>query len=916
MGVHELWPVLEPVKKHVPLQSLSGKTLAVDLSIWVCEAQSVKQMIGVVAKPHLRNLFFRVSSLNLMGVKLVFVTEGEAPKVKADTMNKRNAMRYGPTNKPASSRPGRSYFKSVLKECLRMLDCLGVPWVQAAGEAEAMCAYLDAKGYVDGCITNDGDVFLYGAQTVYRNFTMNVKDPHVDCYEASAIKDKLGLNRESLVAMAILLGCDYVPKGLPGIGREMALKFIRSLNGESVLQRFYQWRKQFDDPTVPPKSAKKTAHCSVCCHPGSAKEHQRKGCSLCASDRYCEPHDYDYRCPCEWHKSEEEKKNNPLEYTFKTKARKREGFPYHEVIQEFLVNKDKLSKVIRWVRPSLPCFQNFALEWMEWPKHYACEKILGLLTYHDMQERKAGRQHDAQLQATRILKTRVRNGIPCYEIEWVKPGSFVFPDDHPPDAPLLTIEDESLFTAAYPDIVELFRKDRMEAELLKQKSKKSKPTSKVLPNVDDVASLLSEMTLTPALEKSPASQAPVLNVEDVPLPAVSLKCPSDSHDLLFSSESSRPPLTLLPNETGLNVLTTSLSTKGDTETRPNSCFSTVISSRDEPLVSSPNISSLISDLNLSNIDWEATSFSMSPQTEFRTGCNEAHGSEDKAAAPEPHIPALANSNQELVTPSKSSLKDSAYQTPAFNLDSPCLLHLEKLPLRERILLKNARQTVDLNPQKLNEQNLPLVPVSKVLDKQKQTKLISANNCDNLKENVQSHLKLLKKPSPQKSKTQNTLVTKLAGISSSSKVLQRPTTKSFSFVKKSTLAPVRNLSDSSLINNVPLKAEAKTLPKKTVCHKIALSSEDEDEQGKPIAKSKTAGTKKMTHLSKMASTTPASVYLSNEDGSSDKEDLFLSPKCKSSTKAQEEQNDGDDSIISVDSPLPLSERLKLRLLQNC
>ncbi|XP_018428486.1 PREDICTED: flap endonuclease GEN homolog 1 [Nanorana parkeri] len=424
MGVHELWPILEPVKKHVPLQSLSGMTLAVDLSIWVCEAQSVKQMIGVVAKPHLRNLFFRVSSLNLMGVKLVFVTEGEAPKVKADTMNKRNANRYGPSNKPAPSRPGRSYFKSVLKECLRMLDCLGVPWVQAAGEAEAMCAYLNAKGHVDGCITNDGDVFLYGARTVYRNFTMNVKDPHVDCYEVSAINDKLGLDRESLVSLAILLGCDYVPKGLPGIGREMAMKFIRSLTGESVLQRFYQWRKEFDDPTVPPKSAKKTAHCSVCCHPGSAKEHQRKGCSLCASDRYCEPHDYDYCCPCEWHKAEQEKKNNPLEYTFKTKARKREGFPYHEVIQEFLVNKDKLSKVIRWLRPSLPCFQNFALEWMEWPKHYSCEKILVLLTYYDMHERKAGRQHDAQLQATRIVKTRVRNGVPCFEIEWVKPAMF------------------------------------------------------------------------------------------------------------------------------------------------------------------------------------------------------------------------------------------------------------------------------------------------------------------------------------------------------------------------------------------------------------------------------------------------------------------------------------------------------------
>lgn len=56
-----------------------------------------------------------------------------------------------------------------------MLDILGVPWVTAAGEAEAMCAFLDSQGLVDGCITNDGDAFLYGAQIVYRNFNINSK---------------------------------------------------------------------------------------------------------------------------------------------------------------------------------------------------------------------------------------------------------------------------------------------------------------------------------------------------------------------------------------------------------------------------------------------------------------------------------------------------------------------------------------------------------------------------------------------------------------------------------------------------------------------------------------------------------------------------------------------------------------------
>lgn len=54
MGVQDLWSIVEPVRESVPLYSLSGKTLAVDLSLWVCEAQHVQAMMGRVTKPHLR----------------------------------------------------------------------------------------------------------------------------------------------------------------------------------------------------------------------------------------------------------------------------------------------------------------------------------------------------------------------------------------------------------------------------------------------------------------------------------------------------------------------------------------------------------------------------------------------------------------------------------------------------------------------------------------------------------------------------------------------------------------------------------------------------------------------------------------------------------------------------------------------
>jgi hypothetical protein len=44
----------------------------------------------------------------------------------------------------------------------------GVPYIIAPQEAEAQCAWLDAEGLVDGVVTDDNDVFLFGARRVYR----------------------------------------------------------------------------------------------------------------------------------------------------------------------------------------------------------------------------------------------------------------------------------------------------------------------------------------------------------------------------------------------------------------------------------------------------------------------------------------------------------------------------------------------------------------------------------------------------------------------------------------------------------------------------------------------------------------------------------------------------------------------------
>ena len=54
MGVKGLWCAISSVQKHTPLTDLRGLILAVDLSIWIVEAQEIKQSHDINTKVYLR----------------------------------------------------------------------------------------------------------------------------------------------------------------------------------------------------------------------------------------------------------------------------------------------------------------------------------------------------------------------------------------------------------------------------------------------------------------------------------------------------------------------------------------------------------------------------------------------------------------------------------------------------------------------------------------------------------------------------------------------------------------------------------------------------------------------------------------------------------------------------------------------
>ena len=98
-------------------------------------------------------------------------------------------------------------------ELQNLFKILGLPYLIAPGQAQAQCAALERQGIVDGIVTEDSDVFLFGGSQVYRGVFNN----KIKYYNFEKMQEKLKLSREKLIIFAELLGSDY-SEGVKGIG--------------------------------------------------------------------------------------------------------------------------------------------------------------------------------------------------------------------------------------------------------------------------------------------------------------------------------------------------------------------------------------------------------------------------------------------------------------------------------------------------------------------------------------------------------------------------------------------------------------------------------------------------------------------------------------------------------------------------
>ncbi|KAL4905399.1 hypothetical protein BDW74DRAFT_152589 [Aspergillus multicolor] len=126
----------------------------------------------------------------------------------------------------------------MITECQQLLSLFGLPYITAPMEAEAQCAELVALGLVDGIITDDSDIFLFGGTRVYKNMFNQSK--YVECYLTTDLEKEYALHRRKLISFAHLLGSDYT-EGIPGIGPVTALEILTEFG---ALEEFRDWWTQ------------------------------------------------------------------------------------------------------------------------------------------------------------------------------------------------------------------------------------------------------------------------------------------------------------------------------------------------------------------------------------------------------------------------------------------------------------------------------------------------------------------------------------------------------------------------------------------------------------------------------------------------------------------------------------------------
>lgn len=262
-------------KQPAALGNLSGKRFAVDAYNTIYQfLSSIRQPDGTPLMDshgnttgHLAGIFYRNAKLLENGIRPIYVFDGKPPDEKRDVLIERGerkkeaeaawkaALEKGNLEEARKAAQATSRLTTKMAgECKELLEYMGIPVVEAPSEGEAQAAQMAIEGTADAVASQDMDCLLFGAPLLLRNLSVGgrrkvpgkneyveVVPEFIELREALA---SLGLTREQLVWMGILVGTDF-DEGVKGVGPKKALKIVKeSVSMREAAKKAIDWGKE------------------------------------------------------------------------------------------------------------------------------------------------------------------------------------------------------------------------------------------------------------------------------------------------------------------------------------------------------------------------------------------------------------------------------------------------------------------------------------------------------------------------------------------------------------------------------------------------------------------------------------------------------------------------------------------------
>ncbi|WP_423793419.1 flap endonuclease-1 [Methanocaldococcus indicus] len=260
-------------KKIIDFKDLKNKWVAIDgfnaiyqflSSIRLKDGSPLKNKKGEITSAY-NGIFYKTINLLEKDIYPIWVFDGEHPELKKKTKELRAKEKEKAKEKLEEAiKKGKdedilkyakrtsSVNNKMIENCKYLLKLMGIPYVQAPSEGEAQASYMAKKGDVYAVVSQDYDSLLYGAPRIVRNLTSTGEN--LELIELNEVLEDLKLDLDSLIDLAILIGTDYNPKGVKGIGFKRAYELVRSGVARKILEKevenYYEIKNLFKNPKV------------------------------------------------------------------------------------------------------------------------------------------------------------------------------------------------------------------------------------------------------------------------------------------------------------------------------------------------------------------------------------------------------------------------------------------------------------------------------------------------------------------------------------------------------------------------------------------------------------------------------------------------------------------------------------------